>query len=73
MTPPRSPSSPSTPCTSREEPPFRRFVLPALALCSGLFMVIAGILSYQWDCLYYLLFFAVFMAAGALFYKRKSL
>lgn len=58
---------------AREEPPFRRFVLPALALCSGLFMVIAGILSYQWDCLYYLLFFAVFMAAGALFYKRKSL
>ena len=48
----------------RDETPFRRFVIPALAFAGGVFMVVAGVLSYQMDTLWYLLVFALFLLLG---------
>ena len=42
----------------------RRFVLPILALCGSVFMVIACVFSHGIGCLWYLIVFAVFMAVG---------
>ena len=42
----------------------RRFILPILALCGSVFMVIACIASHGWACLWYLIVFAVIMAIG---------
>lgn len=42
----------------------RRFVLPVLALCGSVFMVVASIFSHGWSCLWYLIVFAVVMALG---------
>ena len=47
-------------------PVLRRFVLPILALLGSLFMVLAGILSHGWGCLWYLIVFAIIMLVGAL-------
>ncbi len=45
----------------------RRFILPILALCGSVFMVIACIASHRWGCLWYLIVFAVIMGIGAIF------
>lgn len=45
---------------------FRRFVMPILALCGSVFMVIASIYSHGWGCLWYLIVFVVIMAIGIL-------
>ncbi len=42
----------------------RRFVLPILALCGSVFMVIASVFSHGIGCLWYLIVFAVVMAIG---------
>ena len=42
----------------------RRFILPSLALCGSVFMVIASIASHGWGCLWYLIVFTVIMAIG---------
>ena len=47
----------------------RRFILPALALCGSVFMVIACIFSHRMGCFWYLIVFAAVMAVGALFNK----
>ena len=47
----------------------RRFILPALALCGSVFMVIACIFSHRMGCFWYLIVFAAVMAIGALFNK----
>ena len=47
-----------------DERPFRRFVLPALALIGAAFMILAAVFSYGMDCVYYLLVYAVAMALG---------
>ena len=44
----------------------RRFVLPALALCGSVFMVVACIISHKIGCLWYLIVFAVIMVIGGL-------
>ena len=44
----------------------RRFIMPGLALCGSVFMVVACILSHRWGCLWYLIVFAVIMAIGLL-------
>lgn len=52
----------------------RRFVLPILASCGSVFMVIASIFSHRWGCFWYAVVFAVIMAIGLWFYrKRKSI
>lgn len=42
----------------------RRFIMPILALCGSVFMVIASIASHGWGCLWYLITFVVIMAIG---------
>ena len=44
----------------------RRFVMPVLAFCGSVFMVVACVFSHRWGCLWYLIVFAVVMAAGFL-------
>ena len=44
----------------------RRFVMPVLAFCGSVFMVVACVFSHRWGCLWYLIVFAAVMAAGFL-------
>lgn len=50
----------------KEQNVLRRFILPALALCGSVFMVVACIFSHGMECFWYLIIFAVVMAIGAL-------
>jgi len=57
----------------KDLPALRRFVLPMLAFCGSVFMVLACILSHRWACFWYLIVFAVFMVIGGLLdTKRKA-
>lgn len=56
----------------KQETALRRFVLPVLAMCGSLFMVLACIISHKWGCLWYLIVFAVVMALGLLLGKKKK-
>ena len=49
----------------------RRFVLPILALCGSVFMVVACALSHKFSCVWYLIVFAVIMFIGW-FINRKN-
>lgn len=49
----------------------RRFVLPGLALCGSVFMIIACIFSHGLGCLWYLIVYAIVMVLGLLLYKKK--
>ena len=51
---------------------FRRFIMPILALCGSVFMIIACIASHKWGCLWYLIVFAVVMAIGILIDVRNK-
>ena len=51
---------------------FNRFVAPLAALSGGLFMVYAIIVNHGIRVLWYLLFFAVIMFIGALFYRTTK-
>ena len=46
--------------------PVKRYVMPILAICCCLFMVVAAIVAHGVNILWYLLVFAVIMAIGAL-------
>ena len=50
----------------KDQPVLRRFVLPILALCGSVFMVIACVFSHGISCVWYLIVFAVVMAIGGL-------
>ena len=50
----------------------RRFVLPILALCGSVFMVIASIFSHRMGCVWYLIVFAVIMVIGGLVDKSRK-
>lgn len=50
---------------------FRRYLMPALALCACIFMVIAAFYSHGQAVIYYLLIFAVVMALGVITNNRK--
>ena len=50
----------------------RRFVLPILAFCGSVFMVVACIISHKWACFWYLIVFAVVMAIGGVLDKSKK-
>lgn len=58
---------------ANQESALRRFAIPALAILGAAFMVLSGIASYQADCIYYLLVFAVVMLAGAPFSRVRPL
>ena len=50
----------------KEQNVLRRFILPILALCGSVFMVVACIASHGWACLWYLIVFAVIMTIGGI-------
>ncbi|MBE6981618.1 MAG: APC family permease [Ruminococcaceae bacterium] len=50
----------------------RRFVLPSLAFCGSVFMVIACAFSHGFSCVWYLIVFAVVMAIGWLLDRKKK-
>lgn len=52
----------------------RRFVLPSLAMCGSVFMMIACVVSHGIGCLWYLIVFAAIMGIGFLAqYTRKNI
>ena len=55
----------------KDQPLLRRFVLPILALCGSVFMVIACIIGHGIACLWYLIVFGVIMIIGALVARSK--
>ena len=50
----------------------KRFILPILAMCGSVFMVIACVFSHRMSVLWYLIVFAVIMAIGLLVDKKKK-
>ena len=56
----------------KDQDMIRRFVLPILALCGSVFMVVASIFSHGMGCFWYLIVFAVIMAIGALFDRKRK-
>ena len=54
-----------------DQPVARRFILPILAFCGSIFMVIASIFSHGIGCFWYLLVFAVILAVGLLLNRRS--
>ena len=50
----------------------RRFVLPGLALCGSVFMVIASVFSHGISCVWYLIVFAFVMLIGAYFDRHNK-
>ena len=50
----------------------RRFIMPILAICGSIFMVIASIFSHGMGCVWYLIVFAVIMGIGGFFYKKPT-
>ncbi len=55
-----------------DQPLLRRFVLPTLALCGSVFMVIASVFSHGIGCVWYLIVFAVVMAVGMLLNRKTT-
>ena len=55
----------------KDENLVKRFVLPILAFCGSVFMVIACIFGHGMACFWYLIVFAVIMAIGLLVNKNK--
>jgi len=53
-------------------PAFKRFVMPALALCGSLFMIVAACYAHGMAVVAYLIIFAVVMAAGGFFARRPA-
>lgn len=51
---------------------FKRFIMPILAICACVFMVIAAVYAHGWAVLYYLILFVVVMAVGGMFYFTKK-
>ena len=56
----------------KDQPVLRRFVLPILALCGSVFMVIACVFSHKMGCLWYLIVFAVVMVIGHFVNKARK-
>lgn len=52
--------------------PVKRFVFPCLSILSSVFMMVAACISHGMGVVYYLIIFAVIMAIGGIFYKRKK-
>jgi len=55
-----------------DQPVIKRFIMPGLAFCGSVFMVIACILSHKWGCFWYMIVFAVIMAIGGLVDKFRK-
>lgn len=56
----------------KEFSPFKRIVMPILAILGSLFMVFATIYSHKWGTLFYIIVFAAFMIVGRFFKNGKT-
>lgn len=56
----------------KDQSVMRRFVLPVLAFCGSVFMVVACIISHKWACFWYLIVFAAVMAIGGVLDQSKK-
>lgn len=56
----------------KNEPMLRRFILPILAICGSVFMVVACVLSHKWACMWYMIVFAVVMIIGGIVDKSRK-
>ncbi|MDD3571123.1 MAG: APC family permease, partial [Lachnospiraceae bacterium] len=50
---------------------FKRFIMPTLALCGAIFMVIAAVFSHKMAVVWYLVIFSVIMTVGNHYYKKN--
>ena len=55
-----------------DQPAFKRFVMPILAICGSVFMVVACAISHGTSCVWYLIVFAVVMVIGGLVDKSRK-
>ncbi len=56
----------------RELAPFKRIVMPGLAVLSCVFMVVAACIAHKMAVVYYLVVFVIIMLAGVLYAPRKG-
>ncbi len=56
----------------KDQNALRRFILPALAFCGSVFMVIASVFSHGIGCMWYLIVFAVVMVLGSFVNRKKK-
>jgi len=56
----------------KDQSMFRRFIMPSLALCGSVFMVVASIIGHGMGCLWYMIVFAVVMAIGLLIERNRK-
>ena len=56
----------------KDLPVFKRFVMPSLALCGCIFMMIAACFAHGKTVIYYLIMFAAVMAIGAVCGRQRS-
>ena len=55
----------------KDQPVLQRFILPGLAMCGSIFMVVACIFSHGFSCVWYLIVFAAIMGIGALIRHKR--
>ena len=51
---------------AKDQSVLRRYIMPILAMCGSVFMVIACVVSHKQACIWYLIVFAVIMSVGML-------
>ena len=56
----------------KDQPALKRFVMPGLAFCGSVFMVIACIVSHKWGCFWYMIVFAAVMFFGWVIDKKRK-
>ena len=59
-------------CKEKDQPVLQRFVLPILALCGSVFMIVACAASHGIACLWYLIVFAVIMVIGGIVNRQNK-
>ncbi|MEF9971177.1 MAG: APC family permease [Oscillospiraceae bacterium] len=52
--------------------PVKRFLMPSLAVCGCIFMVVAACFAHKMGVVYYLIIFAVIMLIGVCFIRKKE-
>jgi len=56
----------------KDQPALKRFVMPGLAFCGSVFMVVACIVSHKWGCFWYMIVFAAVMFLGWLTDRKRK-
>ncbi len=56
----------------KNEPPLKRFVIPALAIIGSAFMALACVLAHKMAVIWYLIIFAIIMVIGAIVNRKNE-